>query len=85
MWITDAPSDSSDVLARLAELGAEVETDDEGDVRCIRFTGKQYDDSTVEILAKLSGIDVLDVRETSLTTAGIRQLQELLPATKVIS
>ena len=83
--MTEAPSVSNDILARLADLGAEVETDDEGQVRLIRFTGKQYDDSTVEMLAKLTGIDVLDVRETSLTTAGIRELQELLPATKVIS
>ncbi len=84
MWMPETQATEGDVPARLAQLGAEIEMDDEGEVRLIRFSGDQYNDSIVELLAKLVDVEVLDVRETCLTMEGVKALRELLPTTTII-
>src|SRR5262245_8986474 len=68
-----------DDLCRLAELGAIVETDDEGEVTRIQFHGPNYNDDSVAALANLKGIPIIDIRDTSITPEGADQLRALLP------
>lgn len=68
-----------DDLRRLAELGAIVETDDEGEVARIQFAGAAYDDWSVPQLAELKGVAVIDIRNTSITPSGADRLRALLP------
>ncbi len=83
LWFDNAAADIGDPIHRLAQLGAEVEVDDEGVVQVIRFAGKQYDDSTVNHLAKLVDVRVIDLRETAITKAGLERLRALLPSVTI--
>jgi hypothetical protein len=66
-------------LHRLAELGAEVEVDGEGQVQLVRFSGHEYDDSIIHHLSVLAAVPIIDLRETAISKAGIEQLRRLLP------
>jgi len=68
-----------DPIRRLAELGAEVEVDNEGQVTSVRFSGRKYDDSIIDRLIGLSTVPVIDIRDTAITDAGAKRLQQLLP------
>ncbi|MDB5340976.1 MAG: hypothetical protein JWN70_6595 [Planctomycetaceae bacterium] len=68
-----------DDLKRLADLGASVETDDEGEVTRITFDSFSYTDSAVPELAKLKGVPIIDIRHTRITEKGANRLRALLP------
>ncbi len=70
-------------IRRLESLGAFAETDAEEQVRKIKFVGKIYDDSTVEILAGIEGLEMMDIMATAITRAGAARLRQLLPDTVI--
>ncbi len=72
-------ADVPDDFKRLAERGVYAETDDEGEVVLLQFTGKKYDDRTVTQLAKLKGVPAIDIRNTAITISGATKLRSLLP------
>lgn len=78
------PVSVPDDLKRLAERGVHAETDDEGEVVFVQFTGKIYDDQAVPQLAKLNGIPVIDIRNTAITSTGATELRSLLPDATII-
>jgi len=82
IWFADVTDAVPDVLHQLQKRGAVVETDDEGHVRSIRLLGPIDTDASVDHLAKLTGVGVIDVSGTKMTPAGIARLQSLLPQTK---
>ena len=83
MWFSEPlPTDRDDV-GRLAELGAVIESDDQGEVIRIRFSGARYDDRTVRMLALIKGVAYIDVRETSISAEGVEKLRKWLPNTTI--
>lgn len=74
----------NDAIKDLADLGVEVVMDAEGEITTIRISGDIYDDSTVPQLAKIQDAETIDVRDTNLSIAGIKRLQELMPNVKII-
>ncbi|MAG94358.1 MAG: hypothetical protein CMJ48_11485 [Planctomycetaceae bacterium] len=85
IWPDDSSFTSGDSLRRLAELGAFAETDDEDQVRKIRFVGEIYDDSTVDRIAEIEGVEMMDIVKTAITRAGVERLRQLLPDTLIKS
>jgi len=79
LWFEASAFGVDDPMKRLAELGAEVEVDAEGQVQAIRFSGKVYDDSTIGRLGELVGIPRIDIRDTAISYAGAIRLRRLLP------
>jgi hypothetical protein len=79
LWFHGGDLEVGDPIRRLAELGAEVEVDDEGQATSVRFSGRKYDDSIIDRLAELSSVPVIDIRDTAITDAGAKRLQQLLP------
>lgn len=47
LWFGEASIDVGVPIQRLAQLGADVEVDAEGEVQLIRFSGASYDDSII--------------------------------------
>ena len=83
LWFSEPlPTDRDDVK-RLAKLGAIIESDDQGEVVRIRFSGTRYDDKSVVALALIKGVACIDVRETSISPEGVKKLQRLLPNTTI--
>ena len=70
-------------VRRLAELGAEVEVDNEGQVTAIRFSGRKYDDTLINRLVGMSTIPLIDIRDTAITKDGAKRLQQILPSVRV--
>ena len=83
LWFREGASEVGDPIHRLAELGAEMEIDDEGQVQVIHFSGKQYDDSIIHHLVKLAAVPVIDIRDTAITRAGVDRLRKLLPSVTI--
>jgi hypothetical protein len=79
LWFQPGDLKIGDPIRRLAELGAEVEVDNEGQVTIVRFSGPTYNDSIVDRLIGLSSVSVIDIRDTAITDAGAKRLQRLLP------
>lgn len=73
-----------DPIHRLAQLGADVEVDAEGEVQAIRFSGRSYDNSIIQQLADLHEIPVIDIRKTAITNAGAERLRRLLPDASIL-
>ena len=80
---TEWPEDDH-VNERLRARGAFVEYDTVGQVRRIRLSGSVYDDSSIDLLSTIDGLEVLDVQDTQITKAGVRRLRKLLPDTDVL-
>ena len=70
-------------MARLEELGAIVEMDDEGNVSSVRLTGFRYTDEVIEQLAELKDVKTIDLRDTRITATGLARLRTLLPETQI--
>ena len=83
VWFDDGPGEVPDDVAHLEQLGATVETDDEGQVTSVRLSGSRYTDAVVEQLAKLKDVQTMDVRNTRITAAGLARLRRLLPNTRI--
>ncbi len=69
---------------RLAELGAVVKIDPEGQVQAIKFRGDVYNDSTIRILAELHDVPLIDISETAITRSGASVLARLLSHARII-
>ena len=83
LWFHDGDLEVGDPIRRLAELGAEVEVDNEGQVTTVRFSGQKYDDSIIDQLFELSTVSVIDIRDTAITDAGAKRLRQSLPRVTV--
>ena len=83
LWFPESSPRIQDDIRRLAKLGIEVETDDEGEVRQIQFSGSRYNDHSVRTIARLTGIPVIDVRNTAMSQEGVNELRRLLPDTTI--
>lgn len=84
LWFDDVPQTIGDPLHRLAELGAEVEVDDEGEVQVVRFSGHQYNDSIIHHLSQLQTVPTIDLREAAITKMGLERLRTLLPEVAIL-
>ncbi len=84
LWFGEASKYVGDPIQRLAQLGADVEVDAEGEVQLIRFRGRSYDDSTIYQLAELHEIAVIDIRQTAITSSGAKRLKRLLPHVSIV-
>lgn len=73
-----------DVGGQLAALDAFISTNDDGQVVSIRFSGDIYNDSAILQLAKITGVQTIDIRETKITTAGASQLRDLMPRVSIL-
>jgi len=78
-----SPSHVPDDQKRLEELGVAVETDDEGEVTRVVFNGFAYNDRSIPGIAKLKGVPIIDVRNTSISHAGADRLRVLLPDAQI--
>lgn len=83
LWIANPPDDVSDATRRLAEMGATIETDDEGEIRSVRFIGSHFNDNVIAKLAKLRGIPFIDISQTTITPEGARCLRDALPGSVI--
>jgi hypothetical protein len=79
MQTASGQSDDDPVLKRLRLLGAHVQVDEAGQARHIRFAGRRFNDASVVQLAGITGLESIDVRDTSITPRGVKRLQELMP------
>ena len=79
LWVDEGDAGVGDPIRQLAELGAEVEVDDEGQVTSVRLFGAKYDDSTIDRLIELSTVSVIDIRDTAITESGANRLRRSLP------
>ncbi|MBI1310284.1 hypothetical protein GC176_03175 [bacterium] len=84
LWIGDAWKNVPDPINRLSQLGADVELDDCGEVKSIRFRGAIYNDSVIEQLAALDEVPVIDIRNTVISDQGAARLMQLLPHATVL-
>ncbi len=75
---------AADIIKALADRGVEVDLDAEGEVTRVYLTGMIYDDSTVPQLARMQGLELLDVRETRITATGVNKLRELMPDVSIV-
>ncbi len=76
-------SDDDPIVVKLRLLGAHVQVDGLGQVRHIRFAGQSFTDAHIDQLAEITGLESIDVRDTSITLRGARRLQQLLPGVVV--
>ena len=84
LWFGEASKYVGDPIQRLAQLGADVEVDAEGEVQLIRFSGFSYDDSVIHQLAELHEVPVIDICETAITSSGAKRLKRLLPQVSIL-
>ena len=84
LWFSDTSSTVDDPIHRLAQLGADVEVDPEGEVQVIRFSGRRYNDSIIHHLGAFHEIPVIDIRETAITKEGVNRLRQLLPHASIL-
>ena len=49
LWLPNAP-DLADVICRLEKFGASVETDDQGEIQAVKFSGSDYNDAVLWLL-----------------------------------
>ncbi len=84
-WLTDPPLEVPDTVRLLEELGAAVEVNDEGQVRCIRLDGLKYDDGIILQLSRITGVETLDISRTAISPQGAIRLKKLMPETTIIS
>jgi hypothetical protein len=84
LWFGEASKHVGDPIQRLAQLGADVQVDAEGEVQLIRFSGRSYDDSVIHQLAELHEIPVMDIRDTAITASGATRLKRLLPHVSIV-
>lgn len=82
IWFHDSQPSEADYLAA---RGAYAEADDAGQVIKIRFVGSAYNDASVIRLSKITGLQAMDIRETSISKAAADYLQSLMPETTIIS
>ena len=75
---------TDEVVGQLADRGAFVTADDDGQVRSIRFSGAVYDDTAIAQLARMTGLQTIDIRDTKITPAGAARLRRVLPSVKVL-
>ena len=73
-----------DDLKQLADQGVNADTDDEGEVTRLQFQGATYNDHTIPQLAKLTGVPVIDIRNTAITRQGAARLRTLLPDATIV-
>ena len=87
MWFPKL-ADSTDIArnsaGQLAESGAFIEAEDDGQVTAMRFVGPMYNDAVVRQLGKITGLATIDIRETDITEFGATRLRVLMPNTRVI-
>jgi len=83
LWFADVVRPLTDIARRLSELGAVIETDDQGEVRHVQFSGNRYNDLIVPYLAALTSVKSIDLRDTEVTVEGARRLRVLLPNTRI--
>ncbi len=74
---------TADPIQQLVKLGAEVETDDEGQVTFVRLFGPRYNDQMIDRFAGLSAVAVIDIRDTEITESGAKRLRDLLPDVEI--
>lgn len=72
------------VERRLAEKGAFITVDATGEVRTLRLVGDHYSDWHVYEIARITGLELLDVRETRITARGAARLRKLMPETTIL-
>ena len=83
LWFDECDSQIADPINQRVKLGAEVETDGEGQVTYVRLFGPRYNDEMIDRLAGLSAVAVIDIRDTKITGSGARRLRDLLPDVEV--
>lgn len=82
LWFDDEVKDI--VIQQLAERGAFATKNDEGEIISIRFCGHFYDDFSVLRLAKITGVQTIDIRDTRITPAGAQRLCDAMPGTVIL-
>jgi hypothetical protein len=75
---------TDEVIRQLTVQGASIETEENGQVTSIRLTGDAYDDFSIRHLAKITGVQTLDIRDTKITAAGASKLRSLLPSVLIL-
>jgi hypothetical protein len=84
MEFSDDEFDPEAVDVRLRARGAFAEYDEDGQVRRLTLYGDVYDNSSIEMLSTIDGLDELDVRETRITRLGVRRLRRRMPDTEIV-
>lgn len=74
-----------DCVRRLEKLGAFASFDVEGEVRTLRLVGDVYTNKSIDWLATITGLEMLDVRDTKITASGAAKLRLMMPKTKIVS
>ena len=87
MWfpkITELTDTAIETADQLAEAGAFIEAEEDGQVTAMRFVGPMYNDAAVRQLGQMFGLATIDIRETDITELGATRLRVLMPNTRVI-
>lgn len=75
---------AADTSDQLAERGAFIETDIDGEVTTIRFSGAVYNDAAVPQIARIKGVGTVDISETGISRIGAQRLRKMMPDTRII-
>lgn len=76
--LATARADSRDAVRRLTELGAEIESDEQGQVVQVGFRQTSADDSALAQLSSFSKLARLDLTGTKVTDRGLSSLTKLV-------
>ena len=84
IWFGGGKLEIGNPVRRLAELGAKIEVDHQGQVTSVCLSGRKYDDTIIDRLIGMSTKPLIDIRNTAITDAGAKRLQQLLPNVTVL-
>ncbi len=78
------PIETSDDEFKLSQKGLFVETNDEGDIVLLYLRGIEFNDKSIDKIAKYGDVPAIDVTLTAISSNGVKKLQEILPNTRIL-